>query len=221
MRFEDRGFPSVRELLDYHVQTKIYVTKKSQAILVNPVLKEKDKWEMRREDIILKDKLGQGHFGDVMKGILKPSNLPVAVKSCKESVSESVKKKFLAEAEILKQYDHPNIVKLIGVCADREPVFIGKLINGYPTRNNNSLVAAVLVTQYLQSWTKVLEHLHFWAFSNSHRSNLSPHPTNNVGRVYPEFSPSFNFVQGGGRENGRKISKRMRCFMREPRMTKK
>ena len=60
MRFEDRGFPSVRELLDYHVQNKIYVTKKSQAILVNPVLKEKDKWEMRREDIILKDKLGQG-----------------------------------------------------------------------------------------------------------------------------------------------------------------
>ena len=139
MRFEDRGFPSVRELLDYHVQNKINVTKKSQAILVNPVLKEKDKWEMRREDIILKDKLGQGHFGDVMKGILKPSNLPVAVKSCKESVSASVKKKFLAEAEILKQYDHPNIVKLIGVCADREPVFIGKLINGYPTRNNNSL----------------------------------------------------------------------------------
>ena len=32
------------------------------------------------------------------------------------------------------------------------------------------------------------------AFSNSHRSNPSPHPTNNVGRVYPEFFPSFSFV---------------------------
>ena len=82
-------------------------------------------------------------------------------------------------------------------------------------------VAAVLVTQYLQSRTKVLEHLHLWAFSNSHGPNPSPHPTNNVGRVYPEFFPSFNFVQGGGRENCRKISKRMRCFMREPRMTEK
>ena len=30
-------------------------------------------------------------------------------------------------------------------------------------------------------------------FSNSHRPNPSPHPTNNVGRVYPEFSLSFNF----------------------------
>ena len=48
---------------------------------------------------------------------------------------------------------------------------------------------------YPQSWTKVLGH--FWvsgAFSDSHRSNPSPHPTYNVGRVYPEFFPSFNFV---------------------------
>ena len=59
-------------------------------------------------------------------------------------------------------------------------------------------VAAGLVTQYLQSWTKVLEHLHSWAFSNSHRPKPSPYPTKNVGRVYPEFFPSFNFVQGGG-----------------------
>ena len=31
-------------------------------------------------------------------------------------------------------------------------------------------------------------------FSNSRRSNPSPHPTNNAGRVYPEFFPSFNFL---------------------------
>ena len=30
------------------------------------------------------------------------------------------------------------------------------------------------------------------SFSNSHRSNPSPHPTNNVGGVYPEFFQSFN-----------------------------
>ena len=47
----------------------------------------------------------------------------------------------------------------------------------------------------LQSWTKVLGHFYVsGAFSNSLRSNPSPHPTNNVGRVYPEFFPSFNFV---------------------------
>ena len=127
VRFEDQGFPSIRELLDYHVQNKVHVTKKSKAILVNPVERAgKDKWEMRREDIVLQEKrLGSGHFGDVMKGVLKPNNIPIAVKSCKANVTQVVKRKFLAEAEILKQYDHPNIVKLIGGCADREPVFIG------------------------------------------------------------------------------------------------
>ena len=191
MRFEDRGFPSVRELLDYHVQNKIYVTKKSQAILVNPVLKEKDKWEMRREDIILKDKLGQGHFGDVMKGILKPSNVPVAVKSCKESVSESVKKKFLAEAEILKQYDHPNIVKLIGVCADREPVFIGKLINGYPTRNSNSLRCSCTCHPIPTIVDKSLGALAFLGVFQF--TQVQPLPSTHkqcwtrVSRIFPEF----------------------------------
>ena len=36
-----------------------------------------------------------------------------------------------------------------------------------------------------------------------HTAQPSPHPTNNVGRMYPEFFSSFNFVHciglGGGR----------------------
>ena len=47
----------------------------------------------------------------------------------------------------------------------------------------------------LKSWTKVLGHpCVSGTFSNSHRSNPSPHPTNNVGRVYPKFFPGFNFL---------------------------
>ena len=36
------------------------------------------------------------------------------------------------------------------------------------------------------------------AFSNSHRSNPSPHPTINVGRVYPEFFSEFQLCVGYG-----------------------
>ena len=35
----------------------------------------------------------------------------------------------------------------------------------------------------------------------------SPHPANNVGRMDPDFFPSFNFVQGGGSENYKKMAK--------------
>lgn len=131
VRFEDNAFPTIRELLNYHTIHNAPVTKKSGAMLTTaiqrPDLKPaKDKWSISHSRISIQTKLGQGHFGDVMKGILLPENLPVAVKSCKENVSDVVKQKFLAEAAILKQYEHPNIVKLIGICADREPVYIGR-----------------------------------------------------------------------------------------------
>ena len=49
----------------------------------------------------------------------------------------------------------------------------------------------------LHSWTKVLGHFCIsGAFSNSHRPNLSPHPTNDVEHVHPELFLSLNFVWG-------------------------
>ena len=46
----------------------------------------------------------------------------------------------------------------------------------------------------LQSWTKVLGHLRFWAVFQFTQVQPIPSPPNNVGGVYPEFFPSFNFV---------------------------
>ena len=54
-------------------------------------------------------------------------------------------------------------------------------------------------TLTLQSWTEVLGHFRVsGTFSNSHRSNPSPHPTNSVARVYPEFFPRFPLCIGWG-----------------------
>ena len=51
--------------------------------------------------------------------------------------------------------------------------------------------------------------LHFWVFSNSHRSNPSPHTTNNVGCMYPEFFSEFQLCIGwGGGRDARKFRKR-------------
>ena len=61
----------------------------------------------------------------------------------------------------------------------------------------------------LQSWTNVLEHFCVsGAFSNSHRFSLSPHPTNNVGRLYPDFFSEFQLCIGwGGGRTARKFRK--------------
>jgi len=66
----------------------------------------------------------QGNFGDVFKGTYKPTNSEVAVKTCRETLSEDAKKKFLQEGRILKQYEHSNIVRFIGIAAHRHPVMI-------------------------------------------------------------------------------------------------
>ena len=66
----------------------------------------------------------QGQFGEVYRGTFKPTGVTVAVKTCRETLGEEVKKKFLQEGRILKQYDHPNIVRFIGIAAQRHPVMI-------------------------------------------------------------------------------------------------
>lgn len=48
----------------------------------------------------------------------------VAVKTCKTTLPDEQKKKFLQEGRILKQYDHPNIVKFIGICVQKQPIMI-------------------------------------------------------------------------------------------------
>ncbi|XP_069478754.1 ephrin type-A receptor 10 [Ambystoma mexicanum] len=62
--------------------------------------------------------IGTGEFGEVCRGCLKlPSKreLPVAIQTLRAGCSEKQKRVFLAEASIIGQFDHPNIIRLEGV----------------------------------------------------------------------------------------------------------
>ncbi|KAM6388171.1 tyrosine-protein kinase Fes/Fps isoform 2-T2 [Pluvialis apricaria] len=83
-----------------------------------------DKWVLNHEDVLLGERIGRGNFGEVFSGRLRADNTPVAVKACRETVPPELKAKFLQEARILKQYNHPNIVRLIGVCTQKQPIYI-------------------------------------------------------------------------------------------------
>jgi len=48
----------------------------------------------------------------------------VAIKSCKETIDEESKKKFVEEGRLLQKYDHENIVKFIGIAVDEQPMYI-------------------------------------------------------------------------------------------------
>uniref|UniRef100_A0A8C5EEQ4 non-specific protein-tyrosine kinase n=1 Tax=Gouania willdenowi TaxID=441366 RepID=A0A8C5EEQ4_GOUWI len=83
-------------------------------------------YEIQRDRIELGRCIGEGQFGDVHQGVYncpdKP-DLPVAIKTCKNCTSDSVREKFLQEALTMRQFDHPHIVKLIGVITEN-PVWI-------------------------------------------------------------------------------------------------
>ncbi|XP_067942710.1 tyrosine-protein kinase Fer-like isoform X2 [Watersipora subatra] len=119
-RLEGNIYSTIQELIIQQHKSNTAVTNKSQAILKAPVMREI--WQIKNDDISLEDKIGVGNFGEVYKGIYKGN--VVAVKTCKEELQEDQKKKFIGEGRILRRYDHPNIVKFVGIAAQKNPVMI-------------------------------------------------------------------------------------------------
>uniref|UniRef100_A0A8C6MMU7 non-specific protein-tyrosine kinase n=1 Tax=Nothobranchius furzeri TaxID=105023 RepID=A0A8C6MMU7_NOTFU len=115
------------------------------------------KYGLDRNDIKLGQILGEGFFGEVYKGVYTKANgstINVAVKTCKDC-SPDVMEKFMSEAVIMKNLDHPHIVKLIGII-EQNPVWIvmelyqyGELGN-YLNQNQNTLTNTTLILFVLQ-----------------------------------------------------------------------
>ncbi|XP_012278846.1 tyrosine-protein kinase transmembrane receptor Ror2 [Orussus abietinus] len=91
---------------------------------LNPKL---EKLEFPRNNIIYVRDLGQGAFGRVFQakapGLVSDEEFTnVAVKMLKEEASDDLLVDFEREACLLAEFDHPNIVKLLGVCALGRPM---------------------------------------------------------------------------------------------------
>uniref|UniRef100_W5N9Z8 receptor protein-tyrosine kinase n=1 Tax=Lepisosteus oculatus TaxID=7918 RepID=W5N9Z8_LEPOC len=72
-----------------------------------------------RHKLTLGKTLGEGEFGSVMEGLLSQEEfvLKVAVKTMKIAIcTRSEMEDFLREAACMKEFDHPNVMRLIGVC---------------------------------------------------------------------------------------------------------
>ena len=128
-KFEGDDFDSVQSLINYHHLNRIPIKSTGHILIVNPVRPafiSGDKFSHLSLDVQLAERLGNGHFGEVFRGVLTKTNQAVAIKTCRAGVDDFMKRKFLEEAEIMKPYDHPNVVRLIGICRDQEPYMIRK-----------------------------------------------------------------------------------------------
>ncbi|VDO60126.1 unnamed protein product [Heligmosomoides polygyrus] len=81
-----------------------------------------DEWEVERSEIVMHQKLGGGQYGDVYEGFWKRHERVIAVKTLKEDTMAL--HDFLAEAAIMKDLHHKNLVQLLGVCTREAPFYI-------------------------------------------------------------------------------------------------
>ncbi|PRP78016.1 hypothetical protein PROFUN_14054 [Planoprotostelium fungivorum] len=67
-----------------------------------------------QDDVMIRRKIAEGHFGDVYEGEWQTTT--VAMKSLKDSSQQDT---WMKEIKILSQLNHPNIVRLLGLYTDR------------------------------------------------------------------------------------------------------
>ncbi|CAI2722964.1 unnamed protein product [Schistosoma spindalis] len=117
---------------------------------------EFDGWEIDRSEIIMRQKLGCGQYGDVYEAVWKRFNSVVAVKTLKQDVNLNVND-FLKEAAIMKKLRNRNLVQLLGVCTREPPLYLiteympnGNLLNYLRTRSPGELTPLTLLYMAVQ-----------------------------------------------------------------------
>ncbi|NP_001290243.1 tyrosine-protein kinase Lck [Larimichthys crocea] len=107
-----------------------------------------DEWEIPRESLKLERKLGAGQFGEVWMGVYN-NDRRVAIKNLKMGTMSV--EAFLAEANMMKNLQHPRLVRLFAVVT-QEPIYIvteymenGSLVDYLKTTEGSSLPMNTLI----------------------------------------------------------------------------
>ncbi|KAM9842813.1 tyrosine-protein kinase Lck [Aulostomus maculatus] len=145
------SFSSLRELVQHYSRdsedlcTKLMKPCKSRAPQ-KPWWQ--DEWEIPRESLKLEAKLGAGQFGEVWMGVYN-NDRRVAIKNMKIGAMSG--EAFLAEANMMKDLQHPCLVRLFAVVT-QEPICIvteymenGSLVDYLKTTQGSSLSMNTLI----------------------------------------------------------------------------
>lgn len=136
---DDVQFNNLVELVDSHMSNPDGLI----VALKHPVprrggvvygLADTDEWEIDRTEILMAGRLGSGQYGEVYKAKWKRAEgneIDIAVKTFKEETTDA--HEFIKEADVMKKIQHPNLVQLLGVCTEQNPLFI---ITEYMPRGN-------------------------------------------------------------------------------------
>uniref|UniRef100_F1KW53 Tyrosine-protein kinase n=1 Tax=Ascaris suum TaxID=6253 RepID=F1KW53_ASCSU len=115
---------SITALILEHVKMKVPV-QGDGTLLTHPV--PRPDYYILHDHVVVKDQIGSGAFGDVHIGVLKQadgSRVDVAIKRLKGLMTKRQRSVFMKEAKLMRRFNHPNIVNLLGVAPQEDPVMI-------------------------------------------------------------------------------------------------
>lgn len=125
-------FETLSELVEHHTHspdgliTILRCAVIRQSHQMNYGASNLDEWEIERDHIKIESRLGSGQYGDVYRGTFsQPNNhgrQPVAMKTLRDD--NQVSDDFMKEMGVMKKLNHPNLLRLIGVCSRHKPYLL-------------------------------------------------------------------------------------------------
>ncbi|KAI6188505.1 Tyrosine-protein kinase [Aphelenchoides besseyi] len=168
-RVNVQQFASLVELIDHYVSKKEPLSSTQPLAIIRNAI-PRQAWELLHEDITLVKKLGEGAFGEVHAGKLRlktKRKVDVAIKLAKtEQVDKEKVKELMKEARLMRNYEHPNVVKLYGVAIEQEPLMIvmelveGGALDVYLQKNGPKVVLQEKLDCMCMGTVWALEYLH-------------------------------------------------------------
>uniref|UniRef100_A0A8R1U1I0 Tyrosine-protein kinase n=1 Tax=Onchocerca volvulus TaxID=6282 RepID=A0A8R1U1I0_ONCVO len=156
---------SIAELIAWHLSTKTPLSQKSQVILKKGI--PRPDWLLKKDQVKMIKKLGEGAFGEVYCGEYLDSNDRVhltAIKTMHDSASRESRLSFLKEARIMRKLIHPYIVRIYGIVVDSSPFLIlmelceGGSVLSY-LRKNRGMILPSLKLRFITESASGLEYL--------------------------------------------------------------
>lgn len=122
-----KSFRSIPELVKYFASTKKSITGMMEVVIRRAI--PRSEWQLEHNEVQSTKKLGEGAFGEVHKGILRlrrcGKKIDVALKLAKlDAMTKDQIQDFMKEARLMRDFDHPNVVRLYGVAATQEPLML-------------------------------------------------------------------------------------------------
>lgn len=84
--------------------------------------------QIQRDQITMSSFLGSGAFGEVYEGCVTNMGAEretrVAIKTLRKGATDQEKAEFLQEAQLMSNFKHKHILRMIGVCLDFDSLYI-------------------------------------------------------------------------------------------------